>query len=221
MRWGKVRRINNYRDPSSRSNFAPRRISKGNDWRNTLRCSINWRITFLSGQCHLHTTGSFCMCTLSGSFRYAEPNRRREEEEKDKRRGRRGKGDDEKREKRKGCQAREWERNDTSRLKYRVHVRSEHRDVGTSPVETFIRPSRWTNNIRKFVHKVCSRYHDQRMVSRLTQRLPSLRQYVDRWQWPRAKIISTTVSLAFGAWKTSALRCIADNDFADCALSRK
>lgn len=47
-------------------------------------------------------------------------------------------GDDEKREKRE--RARERERDETSRLKYRVHVRSEHRDVGTSPVETFIPP---------------------------------------------------------------------------------
>lgn len=36
-----------------------------------------------------------------------------------------------------------------------------------------------TNNIRKFIHKVYSRYHDQRMVSRLTQCLSSLRQYGD------------------------------------------
>lgn len=34
----------------------------------------------------------------------------------------------------------ERERNETSPLKYRVHVRSEHRDVETSPVDTFIRP---------------------------------------------------------------------------------
>lgn len=47
MRWDEVRRVNNHRDPSSRSNFAPGRVSKGNDWRSTLRCSINWRITFL------------------------------------------------------------------------------------------------------------------------------------------------------------------------------
>lgn len=36
-----------------------------------------------------------------------------------------------------------------------------------------------TNNIHKFTHKVYSRYHDQRMVSRLTQCLSNLRQYGD------------------------------------------
>jgi len=105
LRWGKVRRINNHRDPSSRSNFAPRRISKGNDWQSILQCSINWRITFLSGQCHLHTTRSFCMCTLSRSFQYASVNHnhkhKREKEEKDKKKEKCGKGDDEKWEKRK------------------------------------------------------------------------------------------------------------------------
>jgi len=86
-RWGKVKRINNHRDPSSRSNFAPRRVSKGNDWRSTLRCSINWRITFLSGQCHLHTTRYVCVLSRN-TFEYAKSNRRREEEEKDRKGGR-------------------------------------------------------------------------------------------------------------------------------------
>lgn len=61
-----------------------------------------------------------------------EPNRRREEEEKDKKRdAERATVKSEKN---------VSDADETNRLKYRVHVRSEYRDVGTSPVETFIRP---------------------------------------------------------------------------------
>lgn len=57
-----------------------------------------------------------------------EPNRRREEEEKDKKRDATVKSE-----------KNVSDADEMNRLKYRVHVRSEHRDVGTSPVETFIR----------------------------------------------------------------------------------
>lgn len=181
-RWGKVKRVNNHRDPSSRSNFAPRHVSKGNNWRSTLRYSINWRITFLQRSVssthkeivlYVYTLGCLSVCVV-------EPNWRREEEEKDKKRD--AERATVKSEKNVSvCQVREWERDETNRLKYRIYVCSEHRDVGTSPVETFIRPPPlawliiYVSSLTRFIVGIMINV----WISRLTQRLPSLWQYVD------------------------------------------
>lgn len=92
-RRGKVRRVNNHRDPPSRSNFAPRRVSKGGDWQNIRRCSINWRITSsFGGQCHLQKI-------ILYATRTAFDLRAKLQKTKRKRQGERGDG--ERREKRK------------------------------------------------------------------------------------------------------------------------
>lgn len=157
----------------------------------------------------------FCTCAPLGTLRRAAP-RRGGEREGRKREGRADRATM-KSEKNVMARPREWEGGETSRLKYRVHVRSEHRgcrDVTRGNVYT---SSRRTNNIRKFAREVDSRYYDRRMVPRLTRRSPAVRR-----QWPRARRLFLLLRRSrWGTGKTGASRCIAENDSADYAPSGK
>lgn len=174
-------------DSPSRSNFASRRVSKGSDWRNIWRYSINWRITSslaVSVICRRP-----CAARMY-SFRYASWSQAPEDEEKKEERKRekmkRERGDGERREKRRSLPG--WrmrgERNEPIKVQSSCTPgASGCRDVTCGYVYT-VSPHR-ANNICKFARGLYSRHHD-----------------ISEWSVARSSVcrVLDFVSLVSGIW---------------------